>query len=45
MRNKKTFSDIFNFIKVVINFDNKLYKKTIKKNTINFKKEQEFSLN
>ncbi len=31
MRNKKTFNNIFNFIKVVIDFNNKLYKKTIKK--------------
>ncbi len=29
--NKKTFNNIFNLIKVVINFNNKLYKKTIKK--------------
>ncbi len=32
MRNKKTFNNIFNFIEVVINFDDKLYKKVIKKN-------------
>ncbi len=31
MRNKKTFNNIFNFIEVVINFDDKLYKKVIKK--------------
>ncbi len=31
MRNKKTFNDIFNLIKVVIDFNDKLYKKTIKK--------------
>ena len=31
MRNKKTFNDIFNFIKVIIDFNNKLYKKIIKK--------------
>ncbi len=36
---------MFNLIKVIINFNDKLYKRTIKKNTINFKKEQEFSLN
>ncbi len=29
--NKKTFSDIFNFIEVTIDFDNKLYKRAIKK--------------
>ncbi len=45
MRNKKTFNDIFNFIKVIIDFDNKLYKRVIKKNTINFKKKQESFLN
>ncbi len=43
--NKKTFNNIFNLIKVVIDFDNKLYKRTIKKNIINFKKEQKSSLN
>ncbi len=42
MRNKKTFSDIFNFIKVVINFDNKLYKKTIKKIQLILKKSKNF---
>ncbi len=31
MRNKKILNDIFNFIKVVINFNDKLYKKIIKK--------------
>ncbi len=36
---------MFDFIEVIIDFDNKLYKKTIKKNTINFKKKQESSLN
>ncbi len=45
MRNKKILSDMFNLIKIVINFDDKLYKRTIKKNIINFKKEQESSLN
>ncbi len=29
--NKKYIDNIFNFIKVVIDFNNKLYKKTIKK--------------
>ncbi len=45
MRNKFFFNDIFNFIKVVIDLNNKLYKKAIKKDTINFEKEQESSLN
>ncbi len=45
MRNKRIFNDIFDFIEVVIDFDNKLYKKVIKKNTINLKKEQKSSLN
>ncbi len=31
MRNEKRISDMFNFIKVVIDFDNKLYKRAIKK--------------
>ncbi len=31
MRNKKTFNNMFNFIEVVINFNNKLYKRVIKK--------------
>ncbi len=35
---------MFNFIEVIINFNDKLYKKTIKKK-INFKKGQESSLN
>ncbi len=30
---------MFNLIKVVINFNDKLYKKAIKKNIINFEKE------
>ncbi len=45
MRNKKKFNDMFNLIKVVINFNDKLYKKVIKKNIINFEKKQNFSLN
>ncbi len=45
MRNKKTFNDMFDLIEVVIDFDNKLYKRAIKKNTISLKKEQESSLN
>ncbi len=31
MRNKKTLNNIFNFIEIVIDFDNKLYKRAIKK--------------
>ncbi len=31
MRDSKFISDMFDFIEVVINFDNKLYKKVIKK--------------
>ena len=31
MRNKKFISDIFNFIEVIINFDDKLYKRAMKK--------------
>jgi len=45
MRNKKTFNDIFNFIEVIIDFNDKLYERAIKKDTINFKEEQKSSLN
>ncbi len=31
MRDEKILNDIFDFIEVVIDFDNKLYKKVIKK--------------
>jgi len=31
MRNEKTFNDMFNLIKVVIDFNDKLYKRAIKK--------------
>jgi len=31
MRNKKTFNNIFNFIEVAIDFDDKLYKRAIEK--------------
>ncbi len=31
MRDNKFISDIFNFIEVIINFDDKLYKKIMKK--------------
>jgi len=36
MRDNKFISNIFNLIKVIIDFDEKLYKRAIKKNTINF---------
>ncbi len=31
MRNKKTLNDMFNFIEVIIDFNDKLYKRIIKK--------------
>jgi len=31
MRNKRIFNDIFNLIEVVIDFDDKLYKRIMKK--------------
>ncbi len=31
MRDEKTLNDMFDFIKIVINFDNKLYERVIKK--------------
>ena len=31
MRNKKFFNNIFDFIEIIINFNDKLYKKVIKK--------------
>ena len=31
MRNKKILNNIFNLVEIIINFDNKLYKKAIKK--------------
>ncbi len=45
MRDEKRINDMFNLIEVVIDLNDKLYKRAIKKNTINFKKEQESSLN
>jgi len=45
MRNERIFNNMFNLIEVIIDFNDKLYKKAIKKNTINLKKEQEFFLN
>ncbi len=31
MRDKRTFNDIFNFIEVIIDFNDKLYERIIKK--------------
>ncbi len=31
MRNKKILNNIFNFIEIIIDFNNKLYKRAIKK--------------
>jgi len=31
MRNERRISDMFNLLKVIINFDDKLYKKAMKK--------------
>ncbi len=45
MRNEKILNNMFNFIEVVINFNDKLYERAIKKDIINFKKEQKSSLN
>jgi len=38
MRNKKILNDIFNFIEVVIDFNDKLYKRAIKKRYDQFRK-------
>ena len=45
MRNNKFINNMFDLIEVIINFDNKLYKRAIKSNTINFTKERESFLN
>ena len=45
MRDSKFINDIFNFIEVIIDFNNKLYERIIKKNIINLIKEQKSSLN
>jgi len=45
MRDSKFINDIFNFIEVIIDFNNKLYETIIKKNIINLIKEQKSSLN
>jgi len=41
MRNNKFISNIFNFIEIVIDFDNKLYKRAIKKQYNQFYKRVE----
>ncbi len=38
IRNKKTLNDMFNLIEVVIDLNDKLYKRAIKKNIINLEK-------
>ncbi len=38
MRDNNFINDIFDFIEVVIDFDDKLYKRAIKNDTINFTK-------
>jgi hypothetical protein len=42
--NNKFINDIFDLIKVIIDFDDKLYKSVLKNNTINFIKKQKSSL-
>ncbi len=42
---EKILNDMFDFIEVVIDFNDKLYEKAIKKNTINLKKKQKSFLN
>ena len=41
MRNKRIFSDIFDFIEVAIDLDNKLYKKVIEKRYNQFREKVE----
>ncbi len=43
--NNRNISNIFDFIEIAIDLDNKLYKKAIKKNTINSEKKQKSFLN
>jgi len=45
MRDNKFINDMFNLIEVIIDLNNKLYKRAIKSDTINLIKEQESSLN
>jgi len=42
MRNKKTLNNMFNLIKVIIDFNNKLYKRAIKKIQLILKKSKNF---
>ncbi len=42
--NNKFINDIFDLIKVIIDFDDKLYKRVLKNSTINFIKKQKSSL-
>jgi len=42
MRNKIFFNNMFNLIKVIINFNDKLYKRTIKKIQLILKKNKNF---
>ncbi len=42
MRNKRIFNNIFDLIKVAIDFNNKLYKKVIKKIQLILKKSKNF---
>jgi len=44
MRDNKFINNIFDLIEVAIDLDNKLYKRIIKNNTINFIEKQESSL-
>ncbi len=45
MRNKRILNNIFDFIEIVIDLDNKLYKKTIKKRYNQFREKKKSSLN
>jgi len=38
MRNEKTFNDMFNLIEIIIDFDDKLYKRAMKKKYDQFQK-------
>jgi len=42
MRNKKILNNMFNFIEVIIDFDNKLYKRAIKKIQLISRKNKKF---
>ncbi len=45
MRDERILNDMFDFIEVVIDFDDKLYEKAMKKRYDQFRKRQESSLN